>query len=64
MDILNKDNVCKCGNVDGNPPDHYCCSNANCTKAANGDVFKDVKRNKIPIKAFHLMMDKEDKTKR
>ena len=31
-------------------------------KAANGDVFKDVKR--IPIKAFHLMMDKEDKTKR
>ena len=33
-------------------------------KAANGDVFKDVKRNKIPIKAFHLMMDKEEKTKR
>ena len=29
---------CKCGNVETNYQSQYCCSNANCTKAANGDV--------------------------
>ena len=35
-----------------------------CQKAANGNVYNDVKKNKIKIKTFHLMKDKEDKSKR
>ena len=31
-------NECKCGNETITLHQHYCCSNANCTKAANGDV--------------------------
>ena len=30
--------ACRCGNVEIKPQSHYCCSNANCTKAANGDI--------------------------
>ena len=35
-----------------------------CQKAANGNVYNDVKKNKIKIKTIHLMKDKEDKSKR
>ena len=36
----NDDNICKCGKdeFDGDQYEKYCCSNATCTKSANGDV--------------------------
>ena len=38
---MNRDGLCKCGNDEfkgSSDNTNYCCSNATCTKAANGDV--------------------------